>query len=160
MPSRASISLRRSRRFVWAGSLPLHEVADHLLAIAARAPVADVDPAGLAPGGGLPNELVKREVVHHPGKPLAARLDVGDKDVGGAAARVVRGFHAPDGGVEPWRAVAAVDADGVAEMGPQRLQDVEAELLKVADRRERRRVVYAPRGGDERGGKLREAEVF
>ena len=69
-------------------------------------------------------------------------------------------FTPPDGGVEPWRAVAAVDADGVAEMGPQRLQDVEAELLEVADRRERRRVVYAPRGGDERGGKLREAEVF
>ena len=80
--------------------LSLHEVADHLLAVAARAPVADVYPAGLAAGGGLPNELVKREVVHHPGKPLAARLDVGDKDVGGAAARVVRGFHAPDGGVE------------------------------------------------------------
>ena len=69
-------------------------------------------------------------------------------------------FTPPDGGVEPWRAVAAVDADGVAEMGPQRLQDVEAELLEVADRRERRRVVYAPRGGDEGGGKLREAEVF
>ena len=37
MPSRASIRLRRSRGFVWTGSLPLHEVADHLLAIAARA---------------------------------------------------------------------------------------------------------------------------
>ena len=135
-------------------------MADHLLAVVARAPVADVDPAGLAPGGGLPDELVKLEVVHHPGEPLAARLDVGDKDVDGAAARVVRGFHAPDGGVEPWRAVAAVDADGVAEMGPQRLQDVEAELLEVADRREGRRVVYAPRGGDEGGGKLREVEVF
>ena len=69
--------------------LPLHEVADHLLAVAARAPVADVDPAGLAPGRGLPDELVKRKVVHHPGKPFAARLDVGDKDVGGAAAGVV-----------------------------------------------------------------------
>ena len=140
--------------------LPLHEVADHLLAVAARAPVADVYPAGLARGGGFPDELVKREVVHHPGKPLTARLGVGDKDVGGAAARVVRGFHAPDGGVEPWRAVAAVDADGMAEMGPQRLQDVEAELLEVADRREGRRVVYAPCDGDEGGGKLREAEVF
>ena len=41
----------------------LHEVADHLLAVAARA-IADVDPAGLAPGCGLPDELVKREVVH------------------------------------------------------------------------------------------------
>ena len=140
--------------------LVLHEVADHLLAVAARAPVADVYPLDLARGGSLPDELVKREVVHHPGEPLAARLDVGDKDVGGAAARVVRGFHAPDGGVELRRAVAAVDADGVAEMGPQRLQDVEAELLEVADRRERRRVVYAPRDGDEGGGKLREAEVF
>ncbi len=157
--SRASIRLRRSGGFVWAGGLPLHEVADHLLAVAARA-IADVDPAGLAPGRGLPDELVKREVVHHPGKPFAARLDVGDKNVGGAAARVVGGFHAPDGGVEPWRAVAAVDADGVAEVGPQRLQDVEAELLEVADRRERRRVVYAPCGGDEGGGKLREVEVF
>ena len=151
---------RWSREVVWADGLPLHEVADHLLAVAACAPVADVYPAGLARGGGLPDELVKREIVHHPGEPLAARLDVGDKDGDGAAARVVRGFHAPDGGVEPWRAVAAVDADGVAEMGPQRLQDVEAELLEVADRREGRRVVYAPRGGDERGGKLREAEVF
>ena len=37
VPSRASIRLRQSREFVWAGSLPLHEVADHLLAIAARA---------------------------------------------------------------------------------------------------------------------------
>ena len=98
--SRASIRLRRSRELVLAGDLPLREVADHLLAVAARAPVADVDPAGLAAGCGLPNELVKREVVHHPGKPLAARLDVRDKDVGSAAARVVRGFHAPDGGVE------------------------------------------------------------
>ena len=97
---RASIRLRRSRGLVWTGGLSLHEVADHLLAVAARAPVADVDPAGLAAGCGLPNELVKREVVHHPGKPLAARLDVRDKDVGSAAARVVRGFHAPDGGVE------------------------------------------------------------
>ncbi len=97
---RASIRLRRSRGLVWAGGLPLHEVADHLLAVAARAPVADVYPAGLAAGGGLPNELVKREVVHHPGKPLAARLGVGDEDVGSAAAGVVRGFHAPDGGVE------------------------------------------------------------
>ena len=140
--------------------LPLHEVADHLLAVAARAPVADVYPAGLAPGRSLPDELVKREVVHHPGEPLAARLGVRNKNVGGAAAGVVRGFHAPYGGVELWRAVAAVDADGVAEVGPQRLQDVEAELLEVADRRERRRVVYAPRGGDEGGGKLREAEVF
>ena len=140
--------------------LSLHEVADHLLAVAPRAPVADVYPAGLAAGGGLPDELVKREVVHHPGKPLAARLDVGDKDVGGAAARVARVAHAPYSGVEPWRPVAAVDADGVAEMRPQRLQDVEAELLEVADRRERRRVVYAPRDGDEGGGKLREAEVF
>ena len=78
----------------------LHEVADHLLAVVARA-IADVYPAGLAPGCGLPDELVKREVVHHPGKPLAARLGVRDKDVGGAAARVVRGFHASDGGVEP-----------------------------------------------------------
>ena len=129
---RASISLRRSRGLVWAGGLPLHEVADHLLAVAARAPVADVYPAGLACGGGLPDELVKREVVHHPGKPLAARLGVGDKNVGSAAAGVVRGFHAPDGGVEPWRAVAAVDADGVAEVGPQRLQDVEAELLELS----------------------------
>ena len=76
--------------------LSLHEVAYHLLAVAARAPVADVYPAGLACGGGLPDELVKREVVHHPGKPLAARLDVGDKDVGSAAAGVVRGFHAPE----------------------------------------------------------------
>ena len=157
---RASIRLRRSRGLVWTGGLSLHEVADHLLAVAARAPVADVDPAGLAAGCGLPDELVKREVVHHPGKPLAARLDVRDKDVGSAAARVVRGLHAPYGGVEPWRAVAAVDADGVAEVGPQRLQDVEAELLEVADRREGRRVVYAPRDGDEGGGKLREAEVF
>ena len=97
---RASIRLRRSRELVWAGGLPLHEVADHLLAVAARAPVADVYPAGLAAGGGLPNELVKREVVHHPGKPLAARLGVGDEDVGSAAAGVVRGFHAPDSGVE------------------------------------------------------------
>ena len=80
--------------------LPLHEVADHLLAVAARAPVADVYPLGLALGGGLPDELVKREVVHHPGKPLAARLGVGDKNVGSAAAGVVRGFHAPYGGVE------------------------------------------------------------
>ena len=143
-----------------AGDLPLREVADHLLAVAARAPVADVDPAGLAPRGGLPNELVKREVVHHPGEPFPARLGVRDEDVGGAAARVVRGFHAPDGGVELRRAVAAVDADGVAEMGPQRLQDVEAELLEVANGRERRRVVYAPRDGDEGGGKLRESEVF
>ena len=140
--------------------LSLHEVADHLLAVAARAPVADVDPAGLAAGGGLPNELVKREVVHLPGKPLAARLGVRDEDVGSAAAGVVRGFHAPDGGVELWRAVAAVDADGMAEVGPQRLQDVEAELLEVADRREGWRVVYAPCHGDEGGGKLREAEVF
>ena len=140
--------------------LSLHEVADHLLAVASRAPVADVYPVGLAPGRGLPDELVKLEVVHHPGEPLAARLGVRNKNVGGAAARVVRGFHAPDGGVEPWRAVAAVDADGVAEVGAQRLQDVEAELLEVADRRERRRVVYAPRDGDEGGGKLREAEVF
>ena len=140
--------------------LPLHEVADHLLAVAACAPVADVYPAGFARGRGLPDELVKREVVHHPGKPLAARLGVRDEDVGGAAPRVVRGFHAPDGSVEPWRPVAAVDADGMVEMRPQRLQDVEAELLEVADRREGRRVVYAPRGGDERGGKLREAEVF
>ena len=98
--SRASIRLRQSRELVLAGDLPLREVADHLLAVAARAPVADVYPAGLAAGGGLPNELVKREVVHHPGEPLAARLDVGDKDVGSAAAGVVRGFHAPDGGVE------------------------------------------------------------
>ena len=140
--------------------LPLHEVADHLLAVVARAPVADVDPAGLARGCGLPDELVKREVVHHPGKPFAARLGVRDEDVGSAAAGVVRGFHAPDGGVEPWRAVAAVDADGMAEVGPQRLQDVEAELLEVADRREGWRVVYAPRDGDEGGGKLRETEVF
>ena len=139
--------------------LSLHEVADHLLAVAARA-IADVYPAGLARGRGLPDELVKREVVHHPGEPLAARLDVGDKNVGGAATRVVRGLHAPYGGVEPWRAIAAVDADGVAEVGPQRLQNVEAELLEVADRREGRRVVYAPCGGDEGGGKLREAEVF
>ena len=90
----------------------------------------------------------------------AARLGVRNKNVGGATARVVRGFHAPHGGVEPWRAVAAVDADGVAEVGPQRLQDVEAELLEVADRRERRRVVYAPCDGDEGGGKLREIEVL
>ena len=157
--SRASIRLRRSRGLVWAGGLPLHEVADHLLAVAARA-IADVYPAGLARGRGLPDELVKREVVHHPGEPFAARLDVGDKDVGGAAARVVGGFHAPDGGVELWRPVAAIDADGVAEVGPQRLQDVEAELLEVADRREGRRVVYAPCDGDEGGGKLREVEVF
>ena len=156
---RASIRLRRSRGLVWAGGLPLHEVADHLLAVVARA-IADVYPAGLARGCGLPDELVKREVVHHPGEPLAACLDVGDKNVGGAAARVVRCFHAPDGGVEPWRPVAAVDADGVAEMGPQRLQDVEAELLEVADGREGRRVVYAPCDGDEGGCKLREAEVF
>ena len=80
--------------------LVLHEVADHLLAVAARAPVADVYPLGLALGGSLPDELVKREVVHHPGKPLAARLGVGDKNVGSAAAGVVRGFHAPYGGVE------------------------------------------------------------
>ena len=96
---RASIRLRRSRGLVWTGGLSLHEVADPLL-VASRAPVADVDPAGLACGGGLPDELVKREVVHHPGKPLAARLDVRDKDVGSAAARVVRGLHAPYGGVE------------------------------------------------------------
>ena len=98
--SRASIRLRRSRELVLAGDLPLHEVADHLLAVAARAPVADVYPAGLAPGRGLPDELVKLEVVHHPGKPLASRLGVRNKNVGSAAARVVRGFHAPDGGVE------------------------------------------------------------
>ena len=155
--SRASIRLRRSRGC--ADGLPLHEVTDHLLAVASRA-IADVDPASLAPGRGLPDELVKREVVHHPGKPFAPRLGVRDEDIGGAAARVVGGFHASDGGVELWRAVAAVDVDGVAEVGPQRLQDVEAELLEVADRREGRRVVYAPCGGDEGGGKLREVEVL
>ena len=96
---RASIRLRRSRGLVWTGGLPLHEVADHLLAVVARA-IADVYPAGLAAGRGLPDELVKREVVHHPGEPFAARLGVGDKDVGSAAAGVVRGFHAPYGGVE------------------------------------------------------------
>ena len=104
-------------------------MADHLLAVVARA-IADVYPAGLARGCGLPDELVKREVVHYPGEPLAACLDVRNKNVGGAAARVVRVAHAPYSGVEPWRPVAAVDADGVAEMGPQRLQDVEAELLE------------------------------
>ena len=62
--------------------LPLREVADHLLAVAARAPVTDVYPAGLARGGGLPDELVKREVVHHRSEPFAPRFDVGDKDVG------------------------------------------------------------------------------
>ncbi len=98
--SRASIRLRRSRELVLAGDLPLREVADHLLAVAARAPVADVYPAGLARGCGLPDELVKREIVHHPGKPFAARLGVRDEDVGSAAAGVVRVFHAPDGGVE------------------------------------------------------------
>ena len=60
----------------------LHEVADHLLAVAARAPVADVYPAGLARGCGLPDELVKREVVHHPSEPFAPRVGVRDKDVG------------------------------------------------------------------------------
>ena len=30
----------------------------------------------------LPDELVKREVVHHPSEPFAPRFDVGDKDVG------------------------------------------------------------------------------
>ena len=33
-------------------------------------------------GCGLPDELVKREVVHHPSKPFAPRFDVRDKDVG------------------------------------------------------------------------------
>ena len=67
--------------------LSLHEVTDHLLAVAART-IADVDPAGLAPGRGLPDELVKREVVHHPGEPLTARLGVRNKNVGGAAAHL------------------------------------------------------------------------
>ena len=33
-------------------------------------------------GCGLPEELVKREIVHHPSEPFAPRFDVGDKDVG------------------------------------------------------------------------------
>lgn len=33
-------------------------------------------------GFGLPNELVKREVVHHPSEPFAPRVGVRDKDVG------------------------------------------------------------------------------
>ena len=77
-----------------------------------------------------------------------------------AQPRVWSEVFTPPTGVELWRAVAAVDADGMAEVGPQRLQDVEAELLEVADRREGWRVVYAPCHGDEGGGKLREAEVF
>ena len=119
------------------------------------------------PGSPLPAEAelceefeTSRNIIREVFRSLMAKRLIEMKRYRGAAPRVVRGFHAPDGGVEPWRAVAAVDADGVAEMRPQRLQDVEAELLEVADRRERRRVVYAPRGGDEGGGKLREAEVF
>lgn len=33
-------------------------------------------------GCGLPDELVKREVVHHPSEPFAPRVGVRDKDVG------------------------------------------------------------------------------
>lgn len=45
---------------------------------------ANRDPATLRQdrGCGLPDELVKREVVHHPSEPFAPRFDVGKKDVG------------------------------------------------------------------------------
>ena len=96
--------------------------------------VGDVDPVVGAGGGGFfPDELVVGDVGAEPVEPFAACLLVGDVDVGGFARHVLGGFGAAYCLVKGWGAVAAGDGDGAGCVGAEGFEDVEAELLEIAD---------------------------
>ena len=83
--------------------------------------VADMYPEGTATVM-FQDALVEVQVVHYPIVPLACRVQVRDMQIGRTAIQMLRVLHAMDCFVEQFTAVAAVDADGVADVVAQWLQ--------------------------------------
>ena len=92
--------------------------------------VADMYPEGTATVM-FQDALVEVQVVHYPIVPLACRVQVRDMQIGRTAIQMLRVLHAMDCFVEQFTAVAAVDADGVADVVAQWLQHLATQLAQV-----------------------------
>lgn len=111
----------------------LYQVLNDVLAEFAGLLVADVDPVVGARWGALfPNELVEG-LIHEPGEPFLAGGFIRNMDVTGFTSHVLGIGYTTYGFVQGLRAVAAADYDGAVEVFTQGFEDVDAELLQVAD---------------------------
>lgn len=72
-------------------------------------------------------------LIHEPGEPFLAGGFVGEVDVTGFAGHVLGIGYTADGFVKGGATVATADYDGAVEVFAQGFEDVDAELLKVAD---------------------------
>ena len=109
--------------------LPGFVVKDGLVAVALTVPPArDVQPAVAHATAVLEEHLVEVRVADNPLEPVARHLLVGHGEVGSLAQHVLRAPHTTHRTVQLLTAVAAGDADGVAVVLSQGLQDFAAQV--------------------------------
>ena len=109
------------------------EVRECLVAVlAAVTATADVQPAGTTMAV-FEEHLVEVRMVHQELIPTAARVDIGDVQVGSLAIEVLRVAHAMYRLVQCLAAVAAIDVDGLLGVVAQRLQHFAAQVAQVDD---------------------------
>ena len=109
--------------------LPGFVVKDGLVAVALAVPPAgDVQPAVAHATAVLEEHLVEVRVADDPLEPVASHLLVGNAQVGSLAQHVLRAPHASHRPVQLLAAVAAGDADGLAIVLSQGLQDFAAQV--------------------------------
>lgn len=110
-------------------------ILDDLLALGSSLPEADVNPIGCACRSGflLPDELVEVEVALHPEEPTLAGGFIGNADVGSFACHVLARCHTTDRSVKAWRTIAGTDRNRAVEVFAEGFENVDAELLEIAD---------------------------
>ena len=146
---------------VFVNHLPGFVVKDGLVAVALTVPLAgEVQPAVAQATAVLEEQLVKVRVADNPLEPVACHLLVGHGEVGSLAQHVLRAAHATHRSVQLLAAVAAGDADGLAVVLAQGLQDFAAQVLHGQHLLVARLVVDAEALGSDTLGEFAELEVL
>lgn len=81
----------------------------------------------------LPYQLMERDIVHKPYKPTLASGGRRKVDVGCLTCHVLTCCYTTYGFVQCLASIAAADGDWAVEVLTERFEDVDAELLEIAD---------------------------
>lgn len=113
----------------------------YLVPVIAILTITDVNPIGGACGGGLFKDELVEVLIHKPYKPFLADGGRRKVDVGGFACHVLTCCYTSYGCVQCWTSIAAADGYRAVEVFAERFENVDAELLEIADNFECRCVV-------------------